>query len=130
MPRWNNPLGTAAKVQSYLALPAMYFVLFDTLRKREPFPFRVRVWKVNPRADTAFRDVVRRWAARTSSGNFQLHPPCWKDTNVTSNRAGNLELPLLFEAQQVSLGAIDHMEIRAFDEEPGRCRAIERGTPS
>ena len=126
VPRWNNQLGNAAKVRAYLDLPAIYFVLLDTLRQKEAFPFRVRVWKVNPGADDAFRAVVERWAGSRSSGNFQLHPPCWKDTSVTTNRAGNLELPLMFEARQVSLGEIDHMEIRVFDEDPGGCRAVER----
>ncbi|GAB4574677.1 MAG: hypothetical protein Kow0077_22410 [Anaerolineae bacterium] len=124
VPRWNNQLSTSQKVREYLDQPAIYFVLFDTLNKRESFPLRVRIWKVEPRKDECFSRVVNKWASERSSGNFQLHPPCWRNDNVATNNAGNIELPLLLHAQQIEIGDIDYMEIQYYKESPGKCRMV------
>ena len=121
VPRWNNQLKGKSKVDSYLNHPAIYFVLFDTIDRREAFPLRVRIWKVEPRDDKCFSGVVRKWATKDSSGNFQLHPPCWKDDDVATNNAGNIRLPLMFCAQQVEIGDIDFMEIKLCEWSPGKC---------
>ncbi len=121
IPRWNNHLPNPNKIAEYLACPAIYFVLFDTVNRNESFPFRTRVWKISPAKDDTFQKVVRKWAAERTSGNFQLHPPCWRDDNVVTNNAGHLEMPLFFEARQVEVGEIDHMEIKHYSSEPGLC---------
>lgn len=38
------------------------------------------------------------------SDNFQLHPPVNKDSNLTTNECGNLELPLIFHAEEDANG--------------------------
>ncbi len=125
-PRWNNQLSNSGKIADYLACPAIYFVLFDTVNRKESFPFRIRVWKVLPAKDEAFQQVVRKWAAERTSGNFQLHPPCWRDDNIVTNNAGHLEMPPFFEARQVEVGEIDHMEIKHYSSEPGLCAHARR----
>jgi hypothetical protein len=122
VPRWNNQLKNHEKVQAYLDQPAIYFVLFDTVDRSESFPLRVRIWKVVPTKDKCFRNVVERWAVEESSGNFQLHPPCWREDNRASNNAGNIELPLLFHAEQVEIGDIDYMEIKYFRRRMAKCK--------
>jgi hypothetical protein len=124
VPRWNNLLDTSHKVDEYLQKPALYFVLFDTLEKGQSFPLRVRVWKVKPQTDTSFKGVVRAWAQGKTSGNFQLHPPCWRSDNRATNNAGNLEMPLMFKAEQIEIGDIDYMEVRHYEANPGSCRSL------
>lgn len=121
-PRWNNQIGTRARRKSYLQSPNIYFVLFDTVRRDDPFPLRVRIWRVAPSTDAVFRDVVEGWAAKKSSGNFQLHPPNWKATSLATNKAGNIHLPLMFHAQQIEIGDIDYMEVLDVKWRLRRCR--------
>jgi hypothetical protein len=119
-PRWNHSsLGNAAKCASYLASPAIYFVLFDTLAKTEEFPLRIRIWRVAPATDRLFSAVVKTWASTASSGNFQLHPPCWQDGSLATNEAGNLILPLMFEAVQQEIPGVDFMKITRWEMKPG-----------
>ena len=120
-PRWNNKLNTPAAVTTYLQNPAIYFGLFDTLDKGEDFPVRVRVWIVEPRTDKAFRNVVRTWANKQTSGNFQLHPPCWSDSDVATNQSGNVALPLAFRAIQLDIEGVDYLEVEHWDPKPGNC---------
>lgn len=110
-PRWNNNIGSSATRTKYLKCPNIFFVLYDTVAKNKPFPLRVRIWRVCPKNDKYFKKVVREWAKGKTSGNFQLHPPCWNDSNVATNQNGNLELPLMFHAQQKDIGDIDYMEV-------------------
>jgi len=128
VPRWNNQLQTQQKIDEYLHKPAIYFVLFDTMERDKSFPLRVRVWKIEPQNDTPFRKVVRAWAQQQTSGNFQLHPPCWRPSNTATNNAGNLELPLMFVAQQLKIGDIDFMEIQHYNANPGCCRVAAETT--
>jgi hypothetical protein len=128
VPRWNNQLKTAKAVSAYLSQPAIYFVLFDTIERNKSFPLRVRIWKVIPTKDKCFRAVVEKWAKTKSSGNLQLHPPCWRADNVATNKAGNIALPLLFHAEQIEIGDIDYMEIRHYREKLSKCKAVQ-GTP-
>lgn len=122
-PRWNNKLNTALAVETYLSNPAIYFGLFDTPDKGEDFPVRVRVWIVEPPQDEVFCRVVRTWAEKRTSGNFQLHPPCWTDSDVATNQSGNIALPLAFRARQLDIRGVDYLEVEHWDPTPGRCSA-------
>lgn len=116
VPRWNHSsFGDRAKMDAYLRNPYVYFVLFDTTERNQEFPLRIRVWRVSPTKDPAFSNVVRTWASRKSSGNFQLHPPCWRDESIARNECGNLELPLVFEAVQQEIPGVDFMKITHWD---------------
>ncbi|WP_456371376.1 MamI family restriction endonuclease [Thermodesulfatator atlanticus] len=125
VPRWNNPIGELRKREEYLNRPSIFFVLFDTTNRGQNFPLRVRVWRVQPQKDDIFRQVFNEWAKSSSSGNFQLHPPCWRDDNIATNQAGNLELPLMFYAIQRRIGAIDYMEITHVNLSPGLCKLVK-----
>jgi hypothetical protein len=51
--------------------------------------------------------VVRTWANLPKrSYNFQLHPPVGKDSNIATNQCGNLELPLMFWAEEDEAGQV------------------------
>lgn len=114
-PRWDHSsFGKPENVAAYLRSKFIYFVLFDTTKRYEEFPLRIRVWRVAPRTDAAFSVVVKTWAAGTSSGNFQLHPPCWKDGSLVTNTCGNIEMPLIFEAIQQEIDGVDFMGITAW----------------
>lgn len=127
VPRWNHgSLGRPAKVADYLRNPYVYFVLLDTKRRHEEFPLRIRVWRVAPPSDVAFSAVVKKWAGGKTSGNFQLHPPCWRDESIARNEAGNLALPLIFEAIQLEIEGVDFMEITAWNLRAGKSKAIAR----
>jgi len=111
-PRWNHAsFGSPSNVGKYLQSTYVYFVLFDTATRYEEFPLRLRVWRVVPRTDTVFASVVKTWAKRKSSGNFQLHPPCWQEGSRVTNECGNLELPMIFEAVQREIEGVDFMDI-------------------
>ena len=129
IPRWNNQLSDNEAVRRYLSRPRIFFVLLDTLQRENPFPIRVRVWCVRPRKDAAFSGLVSRWAGHASSRNFQLHPPCWTSSNVTTNNDGNLGLPLIFHAQQLEIGDVDFMEILHANERSKASIATQRGLP-
>lgn len=127
-PRWNHAnFRDPNKIQAYLQNPFIYFVLFDTPAKTEPFPLRIRVWRVAPKTDKAFAGVVTRWAAKQSSGNFQLHPPCWDiDSSIATNECGNLELPLVFRAVQREIEGVDFMDIETWNPKAGKSKLIPR----
>ena len=120
-PRWNNKLDTPEAVATYLKNPAIYFGLFDTLKKGQDLPVRVRVWIVKPVMDEVFCDTVRTWAAKKTSGNFQLHPPCWSDSSVATNQSGDVALPLAFCAIQLDIEGVDYLEVEHWDPKPGSC---------
>jgi MamI restriction endonuclease len=125
VPRWNHSnLGRKDKVKAYLANPYVYFVLFDTAVRGEVFPLRIRVWRVAPQRDQAFATVVKTWTAGKSSGNFQLHPPCWKAESVARNESGNLSLPLIFEAVQREIEGVDFMDIAVWNPRAGKSRRV------
>jgi hypothetical protein len=120
VPRWNHTsFGNPKNVAAYLKNPYIYFLLFDTTVKGEEFPLRIRIWRVSPTADAAFSAVVRKWASKKSSGNFQLHPPCWDDSSLVTNKSGNLIMPLTFEAVQQEIPGVDFMKITHWDLKPG-----------
>jgi hypothetical protein len=111
-PRWNHSsFGNPKNVDAYLESKYIYFVLFDTETRHEEFPLRLRVWRVAPSTDKAFSKVVKDWAEGKSSGNFQLHPPCWREGSRVTNESGNLVLPLIFEAIQLEIEGVDLMHI-------------------
>ena len=124
IPRWNNNLKTQVKVNEYLGFPAIYFVLFDTPNREQSFPLRVRIWKVCPKNDSVFSDVLGKWSQKKNSGNFQLHPPCWRDCNIATNDEGKLEMPLMFYALQKEIGDIDYMDIITYNEETLSCKLV------
>lgn len=124
VPRWNHTsFGNPKNVASYLKNPHIYFLLFDTTVKGEEFPLRIRIWRVSPATDTAFSAVVRNWASKKSSGNFQLHPPCWDDSSLVTNKSGNLSMPLTFEAIQQQIPGVDFMKITHWDLKPGSSKS-------
>jgi hypothetical protein len=62
---------------------------------------------VNPSIDQAYQTVLRRWAHSThKSTNFQLHPPVRRNGNLVTNECGNLELPLMFQADEEKDGSV------------------------
>ncbi|MHC1738812.1 MAG: MamI family restriction endonuclease [Ignavibacteriaceae bacterium] len=114
VPRWNNLIIGKAKKKKYLAFPNIYLVLFDTLNKEEKFPVRIRVWRIRAQDDKIFQTVVNKWFRKRTSGNFQIHPPCWKDNNIVTNESGNISAPLMFEAVQLKIGEIDFVQVNKF----------------
>lgn len=126
-PRWNHAsFGQVKNVNKYLTNPYIYFALFDTADRDKEVPLRLRVWRVAPQRDQAFVDVVRGWEATTKSGNFQLHPPLWQAGSLATNNAGNLCLPLIFEAVQREIEGVDFMDIDTWNPYAGRSRAVAR----
>ncbi len=102
VPRWNHNFASAEKIRQWLAAPAIYYVLFD-YAPPELSRVRVRVWMVIPSSDKAYRTVLKRWRdVSRKSDNFQLHPPVNKDNNLTTNECGDLELPLIFHAEEAT----------------------------
>jgi hypothetical protein len=124
-PRWNHSsFGNPKNVAAYLKRPFIYFVLFDTTTRYSELPLRIRVWRVAPGTDRAFRRVVRTWASVGSSGNFQLHPPCWKEGSTVTNDSGNIRMPLIFEAVQREIEGVDFMGVVAWDLRSKQSKAL------
>lgn len=100
VPRWNHNLRGIRDVDKWLASPNIYYVLFDTRPKSSLV--RVRIWMITPALDSSYETVLRSWATlpNRKSYNFQLHPPVGKDSNIATNECGNLELPLMFLAEE------------------------------
>lgn len=113
-PRFNGVIkaGTkarhAGKIASLDAMPFLFFVLWD--HEPESKQERCRVWFVRVQHDKAFRTMAYRWYKQRAaereikSDNFQLHPPRNRNSSVFTNKCGNLEYPLLFEARRGSQG--------------------------
>lgn len=115
-PRWNHSsFGTRKNIDAYFNSTFIYFVLFDTTKRYQEFPLRLRVWRVAPRTDRAFVKVVREWAKHTTSGDFQLQPPRWEEGSRITNLGGNLELPLIFQAVQREIEGVDFMDIVTWE---------------
>lgn len=114
-PRFNGsiPAGrvskTSKKVEAVAALddmPFIFFVLWDEDGDGKP---RCRIWCVRAQHDNAFRSICKEWyrqktAGKIKSGNFQLHPPRFRDDNIFDNKCGSLEYPLLFSAVRKANG--------------------------
>jgi hypothetical protein len=127
VPRWNHGgLGKPDKVKAYLMNPSVYFVLFDTPARGNEFPLRIRVWRVEPGTDPVFSGIVSRWASLKTSGNFQLHPPCWRDESIARNECGNIEMPLVFEARQREIDGVDFMGLVDWKLAPRKSREAAR----
>ena len=100
VPRWNHHLPSRKTKDTFLNSPNIYYILFDPVDKKSKRD-RVRVWVVTPAIDSIFCKVVERWFNQSSrSTNFQLHPPVRRDDNIATNENGNLELPLMFKAEE------------------------------
>lgn len=83
-------------------MPHLYFVMWDC--NPENCMERARVWAVRPQFDMAFREVAQKWYNlleyhKIISTNFQLHPPVNKNHNTFTNLCGDLEYPLLLNAE-------------------------------
>lgn len=83
-------------------MPFLFFVMWDNNpdNGRE----RVRIWVVRPQYDVLFRAMAQDWYNQLAAGtikshNFQLHPPVNENSDVFTNRCGNLVYPLLLEAE-------------------------------
>ncbi len=124
VPRWNHNLSSPGKVDEWLAAPAIYYVLFDAV-DRDASRVRVRIWMITPVIDDAYKTVLQRWRDRSrKSDNFQLHPPVGKDSNLATNECGNLELPLMFHAEENKRG---QMVVKLLQvAEAGICSLHER----
>jgi hypothetical protein len=119
-PRFNGVLkaGTKSKHSGKISflddVPHIFFALWD-IDARETHRFRL--WVVRTNQDKVFRKLALRWYEAVERGtilkeqnqkltrgvdvgswNFQLHPPRGRDSNMFSNTLGNLEYPLLFQA--------------------------------
>lgn len=130
-PRWNHAsFWKPQKVTDYLHSPFVYFVLFDTATRYEEIPLRLRMWRVAPQSDAVFSSVVTNWAAGKWSGNVQLHPPCWREGSRVTNEAGNLMLPLIFEAVQREIEGVDFMDIVTWNLRRAKSTAAPRGNGS
>jgi hypothetical protein len=113
-PRFNGVLkaGThaaaAGTMASLDAMPHLFFVLWDNSpTSGNP---RCRVWAVRPQHDGEFRAMCERWYAKRRAGeivsnNFQLHPPRGLGINTFRNLCGNLDYPLLFQAERPGKGS-------------------------
>ena len=115
-------------ISAFDDIPYMFFVLWDEQgAARVP---RCRIWCVRTRLDHEFRRVVSLWYTKRRSGdikstNFQLHPPRNEDHNVIRNSCGNLELPLLFQAER--RGRV--YKVVSFDDAvlaSGRCVRVDK----
>ena len=132
-PRFNGCIkaGTLSSVSDSMdsldQMPHLYFVLWDNepISGRE----RTRIWAVNTQTDPLFRTVCESWYRLRREGvikssNFQLHPPRNKNSNVFTNNCGNLNYPLVLDAQWNG----ETYEIIYFGEnsiENGRCSEVE-----
>ena len=110
-PRFNGCIkagtkaSTANSMKSLDASPYIFFVMWDTSKATNQK--RCRIWVVRTKHDQEFRRIATEWYRQRESGeitsdNFQLHPPRNVDTNMFTNNCGNLNYPLLFEAQLAS----------------------------
>ncbi|MBI2900275.1 MAG: MamI family restriction endonuclease [Planctomycetes bacterium] len=107
VPRFNGVLPAGRKkmygdVSALDDMPFVYFVLWDRATGLAGSE-RCRVWVVRPKVDATFRAVADRWykareRGEITSDNFQLHPPIGDESNLVTNEAGNLLLPLFFRA--------------------------------
>ena len=134
-PRFNGcaPAGrtsdTARRPNDVSALddiPFLFFVLWDERAARVP---RCRVWCVSPRTDRQFRRMVSLWYSKRATGeitstNFQLHPPRNRDDNIIRNTCGNLQYPLLFQAE-FHQGSYSVVRFEPTELENGECRPSE-----
>jgi hypothetical protein len=130
-PRFNGCIkaGTKSSVSGKMAsldkMPNLFFVLWDcepTSNKE-----RCRVWVVSPRTDKVFRKAAALWYRKFANGeikrpgNFQLHPPRNKNSNVIRNECGNLDYPLFFMALREAAGfVVAHYAPEA--KEHGQCK--------
>src|SRR6266496_5241771 len=115
--------GTLASLDS---MPYLFFVLWDN--EPESKEERCRVWSVRTQKDRIFREMASTWYRKRDCGeiisnNFQLHPPRNRNTNIFTNRCGNLEYPLLFEARRRRNG-FECTVYRPEVLESGACKAI------
>ena len=83
-------------------MPFLFFVMWD--HNPDNGRERTRVWVVCPQNDALFRAIAQKWYDQFANGtirsnNFQLHPPVNKNSNIFTNRCGNLAYPLLLEAE-------------------------------
>lgn len=121
IPRWNlnfsgrNDSEIRQKMSDLLKVPMIYLVLFDENKFEK---LRIRVWAIDPDKDEAFQKVLNNWReSNRKSNNFQLHPPVRKDSDITTNLSGNLELPLIYLAEE---NEVREIIIKLFTTKPSR----------
>lgn len=108
MVRFNGVI--KAGTQSHLAgtmayldqMPYLFFVMWD--QNPNTGRERVRVWAVRPQYDVCFRNMAQNWYDQLTdrtiiSTNFQLHPPVNQNSDIFTNRCGNLTYPLMLLAE-------------------------------
>lgn len=94
-PRWNFSSNDIKTMKSYLKVPAIYLVSLDL---NEHNHFRARIWKLDPKKHTLFKNRYKEWMKvlgipklsnpKRPGVNFQLFPPKLK-TNESFARHGN-----------------------------------------
>lgn len=82
--------------------PYLFFVLWDS--NPDTRNKRARIWVVRPQHDNWFRAVANKWYEQRSSrwirsANFQLHPPVDENSDIFTNNCGDLQYPLLLDAE-------------------------------
>ncbi|MGW9466876.1 MamI family restriction endonuclease [Cellulosimicrobium funkei] len=118
-PRWNHNMGTPAQDVSrqregkpltsdaYLTSPHLFYLLADRSASDlgRPRAIRIRGWLIDSAEDVAWRDLLTRYQAQKSAGqyNLQLHPPVGYDDDIVVNTLGNLDYAdvLVFDARIV-----------------------------
>ena len=132
-PRFNGVIkagtlsSTSGRLASLNAMPNLYLVLWDQTKRGTK---RCRIWVVRPQHDAAFRAVCEEWYSQRENGeirsdNFQLHPPRGKDTDLITNKCGNLYYPLYFSAERPPSS---EYELLHFDPEApsgGTCSEVD-----
>lgn len=117
-----------AGTMAYLdQMPYLFFVLWDYNpdNKME----RARVWAVRPQSDSKFRKIAENWYKQLADGeiisnNFQLHPPVNENHNIFTNLCGDLEYPLLLNAEWNGKKYVD-LEYNPEILESGKCKYIK-----
>lgn len=116
-PRWNHNMGTPAQdavrrqkgkplaIDEYLGSPYLFYLLADRAASdtHRPRAIRIRGWLIDASLDQAWRDLLLRYQAQKSEGqyNLQLHPPVAYDDDIVVNTLGNLDFAdvLVFDAR-------------------------------
>jgi hypothetical protein len=107
VPRFNGVIKAGTKsaasgnMQSLDDMPYLFFVLWDYIPNTKIE--RARIWAVRTQYDSQFRKIANDWYQQRAKGiiasdNFQLHPPINKNSNIFTNRCGNLNYPLILAA--------------------------------
>lgn len=78
-----------------------------------------------------FKKTFSIWRnSQRKSKNFQIHPPVNRDSNIATNLSGNLELPLMYEAQENERSEIEIIYFKNKGLPPSKYIENERSNSS